>query len=50
MNRIKIGKIIAEKYISSNGNTYIRLKYNNHGTEVIMKEEEFEKMYGKFDG
>lgn len=49
METIKIGKIIIEKY-EDNGVSWVRMKYLDHGTEVLMQENEFEKMYGKFDG
>ena len=49
METIKIGKIIIEKY-ENNGVPWVRMKYMDHGTEVIMQESEFEKMYGKFNG
>lgn len=49
MDTIKIGKIIMERY-EDNGVLWIRMKYLDHGTEILMQEKEFEKMYGKFDG
>ena len=49
MDTIKIGKLIVERY-EDNGISYVRVKYNDYGTEVLMQEKEFEKMYGKFDG
>ena len=48
METIKIGKIIIETY-EDNGVSWVRMKYLDHGTDVIMQENEFEKMYGKFD-
>ena len=49
METIKIGKIIIEKY-EDNGVPWVRMKYPDHGKEVIMQEQEFDKMYGKFNG
>ena len=49
MDTIKIGKIIMERY-EDNGVSWIRMKYLDHGTEILMQEHEFEKMYGKFYG
>lgn len=39
-----------EKYTSSKGETWVRIKFMDGArTEVIMPEVEFEKRYGKFD-
>ncbi len=37
----------VERYINCNGKTWVRIKYMDIGTEVIMPEEDFRKRYKK---
>lgn len=54
MEKVKItgkkSKRIMERYTDRNGKMWVRLKYQDESrTEVVMAENEFNRIYGIFD-